>query len=127
MEIRPFAERRPNHFRDELPPLTGRTIRFEKKFNGILESIKVRFWGNTALQIKVKPFIEKLGSAPSPLVNFFSYPPQTRDFLDGNDEACFYDVKIPFKKDEVIGFNIQNINGVNSYEYNIGYEFISLN
>ena len=31
MEIKPFAERRPNHFRDNLPPLTGRTIRFEKQ------------------------------------------------------------------------------------------------
>lgn len=127
MEIKPFAERRPNHFRDNLPPLTGRTIKFEKKFNGILESIKIRFWGNTALQIKVIPFIEKLGSAPSPLINLFSYPPQTNDSLDGNDEALFYDVKIPFKKNEVIGFNIKNINGINNYEYSIGYEFISLN
>ena len=127
MEIKPFVERRPWHYRDKLPPLSGRVIRVKQNFNGILETIKVRFWGNTALQIQVIPFIEKLrGGAASPLIEFHSHPFQSRNFIDGDDETATFNVKIPYKKDEIIGFIIQNIHSINSYDYKLWYEFILL-
>ena len=127
MLIREFPERRIWHYRDKLPPLSGRVIRAKQNFNGILETIKVKYWKNTALQIQVIPFIEKLGGGvASPLVEFHSYPFQSRNFIDGDDETSISNVKIPYKKDEIIGFILQNIHSTNSYDYKLWYEFILL-
>ena len=127
-ELRKFSERRPFSFRDDLPPLTARIISARQNFNGIIENIKITFWKNTALQLRVVPFIIRLGGGQRHnLIDLHSYPIRTRDFIDGDMEAETFNVKIPYKKDETIGFIVQNIHGVNNYQYRLGYEYILIN
>lgn len=127
-DLRKFSERRPFSFRDNLPPLTGRIIWAKQNFNGIIESINIKFWKNTSLQLRVAPFIIRLGGGQRhSLIDLHSYPIRTRNFIDGDTETATFNVKIPYKKDETIGFIVENIHGVNNYEYRLGYEFILIN
>lgn len=127
-EIRKFSERRAFSFRDDLEPLGGRIISARQNFDGIIENIWIKFWKNTALQLRVRPFIIRLGGGQRhSLIDLHSYPIRTRDFIDGDMEKETFNVKIPYQKDETIGFIVENIHGVNNYQYRLGWERIIIN
>ena len=127
-DLRKFSERRAFSFRDDLEPLSGRIISARQKFDGIIENIKIRFWKNTALQLRVRPFIIRLGGGQRhSLIDFHSFPVRTRDFIDGDDETVVFNLKIPYQKDEIIGFIVENIHSTNNYQYQLGWERIIIN
>lgn len=85
------------------------------KADGVIESIKIRFYMGQELQLKVLPYIKHRGNK---IEYMTTNPINNGDYsLAGDDDYFMFDVAVPVRYDDELLVKVENLS--NEYIYNL--------
>lgn len=106
-------------FKKTIQPLEE--VRFEERIkdNGVIESLRVRFYTGVENSLQVIPYVDHKINRREDLL---SYNEGGDKFISGNDDYFIYPLYIPVEYDDDLNVYVKNINA--TYPYTLSVDVI---
>jgi hypothetical protein len=108
-------------FAGSVGPGNSETERYLVERPSRIDEVRIRIYRGAELALQVVPFAEfgtdKDRRRRSNVVRFAG----DKQYVDGDDDAWEFPVRIPIDDDEVVGVEIENTDGQYTYDYSVDF------
>ncbi|WP_049915515.1 hypothetical protein [Haloferax mucosum] len=90
---------------------------FEVSKDATIEKVTTRFYRGPQLDLSIRPFVESEEGRERDIVDVIG-----RDGVVGDNDVFPFHVSEPVERGDVVGIEVTNADGTNTYDYNVDLE-----